>query len=90
MQSQEFDKQLCLRGGTPLHPDRVNCRGARCGRVQFFLEERNKPSRLDLFADKRAGAKKVVVVKGASHVVMMSQPAAVAQIIDEAVAATVK
>jgi len=36
---------------------------------------------------KRAGAKDVVTVKGASHVVMVSHPDAVARLIEEAASA---
>jgi pimeloyl-ACP methyl ester carboxylesterase len=42
------------------------------------------------FMAERADAKKVVVVKGASHVVMISHPDAVAQIIHEAATTAVK
>jgi pimeloyl-ACP methyl ester carboxylesterase len=51
--------------------------------------DKSIPATTHAFMAERAGAKKVVVVKGASHVVMVSQPAAVAQVIDEAVMATV-
>jgi pimeloyl-ACP methyl ester carboxylesterase len=51
--------------------------------------DKSIPAETHAFMAKRAGAKSAVVVKGASHVVMISQPAAVAQIIEEA-AASVK
>jgi pimeloyl-ACP methyl ester carboxylesterase len=51
--------------------------------------DKSIPAETHAFMAKRAGAKNVVIVKGASHVVMISQPAAVAQIIEEA-AASVK
>jgi pimeloyl-ACP methyl ester carboxylesterase len=47
------------------------------------------PTETHAFMAKRAGAQNVVVVKGASHVVMISQPEAVARTIEEA-AASVK
>jgi pimeloyl-ACP methyl ester carboxylesterase len=37
---------------------------------------------------KRAGSRETVVVRGASHVVMLSHPAAVARIIEHAAAAS--
>lgn len=48
------------------------------------------PPAAHAFMAQRAGAKKSVIVKGASHVVMISHAAAVANLIEEAVAANVK
>jgi pimeloyl-ACP methyl ester carboxylesterase len=55
----------------------------------FIFGERDKniPAAVHSFMAKRAGAKKTVEVKGASHVVMISHPEAVAKIIDAAAAA---
>jgi pimeloyl-ACP methyl ester carboxylesterase len=49
--------------------------------------DRNIPAEALRFMAKRAGAKDVVEVKGASHVVMVSQPDVVAKLIEEAAAA---
>ena len=46
----------------------------------------NVPEAAQSFMAKRAGAKETVVVKGASHVVMVSHPDAVAEIIEHAAA----
>ncbi|WP_329831724.1 hypothetical protein [Streptomyces sp. BE133] len=43
---------------------------------------------MERFEYQRAGAKKVVEVKGASHVVMISHPDVVERLIEEAAAAT--
>lgn len=52
----------------------------------FIYGERDKniPAAVHSFMAKRAGAKEIVEVKGASHVVMVSHPEAVAKIIDTA------
>lgn len=47
----------------------------------------NIPAAAQAFMAQRAGAKETVVVKGASHVVMVSQPLAVARLIERAAAA---
>jgi len=47
----------------------------------------NIPPAVQAFMAKRAGARKTVVVAGASHVVMTSNPKAVAALIQEAAAA---
>jgi pimeloyl-ACP methyl ester carboxylesterase len=52
--------------------------------------DKSIPAATHAFMASRAGARKPVVVDGASHVVMLSQPAAVAQVIDNAVTASVK
>lgn len=52
--------------------------------------DKNIPPALHAFLAKRAGAKKVVEVKGASHVVMISHPDALVQLIDAATAETVR
>jgi pimeloyl-ACP methyl ester carboxylesterase len=52
----------------------------------FGALDKNIPAAAQSFMAKRAGAKKVVEVKGASHVVMISQPEAVAKLIAEAAA----
>lgn len=46
--------------------------------------DKNIPAKALQWMAERAGAKKTVVVKGASHVVMVSQPAKVASLIEEA------
>ncbi|KQY23981.1 alpha/beta fold hydrolase [Rhizobium sp. Root482] len=53
----------------------------------FFIYgdgDRNIPAASLAFMAERAGSKRTVVVKGASHVVMVSQPEAVAELIEEA------
>ena len=50
--------------------------------------DKNVPAAAQTFMAERAHAKKVVVVKGASHVVMISHPDAVAKIIVDAAVAT--
>jgi pimeloyl-ACP methyl ester carboxylesterase len=50
--------------------------------------DKNIPPVLQPFQAERAGAKKIVGVKGASHVVMISHPDLVANLIQEAAAAT--
>ncbi len=52
--------------------------------------DRSIPAATHAFMAERAGARKAVSVKGASHVVMIFHAAAVAQIIDEAGATTAK
>jgi pimeloyl-ACP methyl ester carboxylesterase len=52
--------------------------------------DKNIPAALHAFMAQRAGAKRTVEVRGASHVVMISHPQALARLIDEAAAATVK
>lgn len=49
--------------------------------------DKNIPPQTIAFMAKRAGAKDVVAVKGASHVVMVSHPDAVAKLIEEAASA---
>jgi pimeloyl-ACP methyl ester carboxylesterase len=49
--------------------------------------DKNIPPQAIAFMAKRAGAKDVVTVKGASHVVMVSHPDAVARLIEEAASA---
>lgn len=49
--------------------------------------DRNIPPQAIAFTAKRADAKDVVVVKGASHVVMVSHPAAVAKLNEKAASA---
>ena len=46
--------------------------------------DKNIPPRVDAFMAKRAGAKEVVEIQGASHVVMMSHPQALANLIERA------
>lgn len=46
--------------------------------------DKNIPAQALQFMADRAGSKHTVVIKGASHVVMVSQPQAVAELIDEA------
>lgn len=46
--------------------------------------DKNIPAKALGFMAERAGSKRTVVVKGASHVVMVSQPQAVADLIEEA------
>ncbi|MET7460139.1 alpha/beta hydrolase [Nonomuraea sp. NPDC005501] len=55
----------------------------------FVYGERDKniPPAVHAFMAKRAGAKETVEVKGASHVVMLSRPAAVAKTIEDAAGA---
>ena len=48
------------------------------------------PPAAHAFMAQRAGAKETIVVKGASHVVMVSHPTVVASLIEKAAAATVK
>jgi pimeloyl-ACP methyl ester carboxylesterase len=48
------------------------------------------PPAVHAFMAQRAGAKDTIVVKGASHVVMVSHPSVVANLIEKAAAATVK
>lgn len=50
--------------------------------------DKNIPPAVHAFMAKRAGAKKVVAVTGASHVVMISHPDALVKLIDEATAET--
>jgi pimeloyl-ACP methyl ester carboxylesterase len=52
--------------------------------------DKNIPPAVHAFMAKRAGAKKVVEVQGASHVVMMSHPDALVDLIDDAAAQTAK
>jgi pimeloyl-ACP methyl ester carboxylesterase len=56
----------------------------------FGTLDKNIPPAVQSFMAKRAGAKRTVEVKGASHVVMVSHPAEVARLIDEAATATAK
>jgi pimeloyl-ACP methyl ester carboxylesterase len=49
--------------------------------------DKNIPPQAVAFMAKRAAAKDVVAVKGASHVVMVSHPDAVARLIEEAASA---
>jgi pimeloyl-ACP methyl ester carboxylesterase len=53
----------------------------------YGTADRNIPPAAMVFMAKRAHAKDVVAVKGASHVVMVSHPAAVARLIEEAATA---
>jgi pimeloyl-ACP methyl ester carboxylesterase len=46
--------------------------------------DKNIPPAVHAFMAKRAGAKRAVEVKGASHVVMISHPDALVKLIDEA------
>ena len=48
--------------------------------------DKNIPPAVHAFMAKRAGAKRTVEVKGASHVVMISHPDALVRLIDEAAA----
>jgi pimeloyl-ACP methyl ester carboxylesterase len=48
------------------------------------------PPAAHVFMAQRAGAKDIIVVEGASHVVMISDPSVVANLIEKAAAATVK
>ena len=50
----------------------------------YGISDRNIPAKVADFMAKRAGAKEIVAVKGASHVVMISHPSVVAQIIEHA------
>jgi pimeloyl-ACP methyl ester carboxylesterase len=52
--------------------------------------DKNIPPAVQSFMAKRAGAKRTVEVKGASHVVMVSHPAEVANLIQEAATATAR
>ena len=52
--------------------------------------DKNIPPAVHAFMAKRAGAKKVVEVQGSSHVVMMSHPDALVDLIDDAAAQTAK
>jgi pimeloyl-ACP methyl ester carboxylesterase len=52
--------------------------------------DKNIPAALHSFMAQRAGSKRTVEIKGASHVVMISHPQPLARLIDEAAAATVK
>jgi pimeloyl-ACP methyl ester carboxylesterase len=52
--------------------------------------DRNIPPAVHAFMAKRAGARKVVEVKGASHVVMMSHPDVLVTLIDEATSETAR
>lgn len=52
----------------------------------YGSEDRNIPPRVMAFMAERARARRTVVVQGASHALMMSQPARVAEIIEEAAA----
>jgi pimeloyl-ACP methyl ester carboxylesterase len=54
----------------------------------FGTRDKNIPPALQPFMAERAGAKKIVDVKGASHVVMISHPDLVANLIQEAAKAT--
>lgn len=56
----------------------------------YGTADKNIPPQAIAFMAKRARAKDVVVVKGASHVVMVSHPEAVAHLIEEAARANVK
>jgi pimeloyl-ACP methyl ester carboxylesterase len=59
-------------------------------RPSYFVygsADRNIPAEAFRFMARRAGARDVVEVKGASHVVMVSHPDAVAKLIEEAAAA---
>jgi pimeloyl-ACP methyl ester carboxylesterase len=47
------------------------------------------PPAVHAFMAQRAGAKEAIVVKGASHVVMISHPSVVANLIEKAAAAPV-
>ena len=49
--------------------------------------DKNIPPQAMAFMAKRAGAKDVVVIKGASHVVMLSHPSEVAHLIEKAATA---
>ena len=46
--------------------------------------DKNIPAAVHAFMSRRAGAKKVVEVKGASHVVMISHPDALVKLIEDA------
>ncbi len=46
--------------------------------------DKNIPAKALGFMAERGGSKRTVVVEGASHVVMVSQPKAVAELIEEA------
>lgn len=50
--------------------------------------DKNIPAAVEVFMAERAGAVKTVEVQGASHVVMLSQPQAVTELIVEAIEAT--
>jgi pimeloyl-ACP methyl ester carboxylesterase len=50
--------------------------------------DKNIPPSVHAFMAKRAGAKEVVEIRGASHVVMMSHPEALVKLIESAAAAT--
>lgn len=52
--------------------------------------DKNIPPAVHAFMAKRAGARKIVEVEGASHVVMMSHPDALVTLIDEATAETTR
>jgi pimeloyl-ACP methyl ester carboxylesterase len=56
----------------------------------FGSLDKNIPPAAQSFMAKRAGAKRTVEVKGASHVVMSSHPAEVASLIQEAATATAR
>jgi len=50
--------------------------------------DKNVPAAVHAFMAKRAAAKEIVEIKGASHVVMMSHPGALVKLIDDAAAQT--
>jgi pimeloyl-ACP methyl ester carboxylesterase len=56
----------------------------------FGTLDKNIPPAVQSFMAKRAGAKKTVEVKGASHVVMVSHPAEVATLVHDAAVATTR
>jgi pimeloyl-ACP methyl ester carboxylesterase len=56
----------------------------------FGTLDKNIPPAAQSFMARRAGAKRTVEVKGASHVVMVSHPGEVARLIQEAAAATAR
>jgi len=51
--------------------------------------DRNIPPAVHAFMAKRAGAKQIVEIQGASHVVMISHPEALVKLIDVAAAESV-
>ena len=77
--------------GPPLDP--VRPRGEKSGEPawktlpSYFVYgdgDKNIPAEALAFMAERAGSKHTVVIEGASHVVMVSQPQAVADLIHEA------
>jgi pimeloyl-ACP methyl ester carboxylesterase len=50
----------------------------------YGSEDRNIPAAVMAFMAERAGARKAVVIEGASHALMVSHPHAVAALIEEA------